>query len=322
VRINLALLDVVEGRVREARDAFESVRAESHAAGDRLTELVAQVNLGMCHVLEGRPDDAAAALLAWMTGSTELGNRRLAAELLYDAAGVAALRSDVVLAATLIGAADAIVERTAQPLSAWEARVRGHVVATPLEEGLIAAGRAVGEQAALAAVRELLESTHRVVRTFAFTDVVRSTQLVAEMGDEAWARLLAWHDRTLRGLFSEHGGSEIDHAGDGFAVAFVEAEAAVRCAIAIQRALAAQRRAHGFAPAVRIGIHRSEAVVLEGVHRGVGMHVAARIGARAEGGEIVASAATVDGLPVEVASRATVELKGIEAPVELVTVAW
>ena len=322
VRINLALLDVVAGRSNEAYEMFEAVRAESREAGDRLLELVAAINLGMCHVLAGRADEAAAALLSWLTGSTDLGNRRVTAELLYDAAGVALLRDDPSVAATLIGAADAIVQRTGQPLSGWEARVREHLMAAPLDESIVGAGRSLAEQDALALVREVLESTHRVERTFLFTDVVRSTRLVAEMGDEAWARLLAWHDRALRGLFSEHAGSEIDHAGDGFAVAFTTPEDAVYCAIAIQRALAAQRRAHGFAPAVRIGAHRAAAVVLDGAYRGVGMHIAARIGARADGDEILASATTVLGLHVEVVSRSSVELKGIDTPVELVTIAW
>ena len=321
-RVNLALLDVTQGRAIEAQSVFEAVRAEARAADDRLMALVAEINLGMCHVLADRADEAAAGLLAWIDGSAELGNRRVTAELLYDAAGVAALRGDIDLAAALVGAADVVIERTQQPLSGWEARVREHVLATPLEAGRVLAGRSLAEQEALAAVRELLESAHRVERTFLFTDVVRSTRLVAEMGDEAWARLLAWHDRALRGLFSEHRGSEIDHAGDGFAVTFGGAGDAVRCAVAIQRALASQRRAHGFAPAVRIGVHRSEAVVLDGAYRGVGMHVAARIGARAGGGEIVASATTVTGLPVEVVSRSAVELKGVDTPVELVTLAW
>ena len=30
------------------------------------------------------------------------------------------------------------------------------------------------------------------------------------------ADLISWHDRTLRGLFADHGGEEVDHAGDGF----------------------------------------------------------------------------------------------------------
>ncbi len=321
-RVNLALLDIVAGRVSDGQEAFEAVRAESRAADDRLTALIAEINLGMCHVLADKADEAAASLLSWLSGTAELGNRRVSAELLFDAAGVAALRGDRELAATLVGVADAIIERTGQPLSGWEARVREHVMATPLDESRVGAGRSLDEEETLAAVRELLESTHRVERTFVFTDVVRSTRLVAEMGDEAWARLLAWHDRALRRLFSEHGGSELDHAGDGFAVAFTTPEEAIRCAVAIQRALAAQRRAHGFAPAVRIGVHRSEAVVLDGTYRGVGVHVAARIGALAAGGEIVASATTAAGLPVEVVSRSVVELKGVDTPVEIVTFAW
>jgi predicted ATPase len=191
VRVNLALLDVTQGRAGEAQSVFEAVRAEARPADDRLMVLVAEINLGMCHVLAGRADEAAAALLAWIDGSAELGNRRLTAELLFDAAGVAALRGDPDLAATLVGAADAIIERTQQPLSGWEGRVREHVMATPLDEGRVIAGRSLAAQDALAAVRELLESTHRVERTFLFTDVVRSTRLVAEMGDDAWARLLA-----------------------------------------------------------------------------------------------------------------------------------
>jgi len=52
------------------------------------------------------------------------------------------------------------------------------------------------------------------------------------------------------------------------------------------------------------------------------MHVAARIGALAAGGEIVASATTAAGFPVEVVSRSVVELKGVDTPVEVVTFAW
>jgi class 3 adenylate cyclase len=243
--------------------------------------------------------------------------------MLYDAAGIAALHGDVPLASTFVGCADAIVERTQQPLSAWESRVREHVASQwPLDEGRMAAARVLEEPPVLAAVRELLESSHRVVRTFVFTDVVRSTQLVSEMGDEAWARLLGWHDRTLRELFAAHAGTELDHAGDGFAIAFERSSEALSCAAEIQRSLAAHRRVHGFAPAVRIGVHRSEAVVLEGHYRGLGMHLAARICARAAGGEIVASARTVAGLAVDVVTRATAALKGVDEPVELVTLAW
>ena len=67
----------------------------------------------------------------------------------------------------------------------------------------------------------------RVTRTFVFTDIVGSTGLIEAIGDEAWTDLRAWHDRTLRSLITRHGGEEVDHAGDGFFVAFATPDSAV-----------------------------------------------------------------------------------------------
>ena len=162
------------------------------------------------------------------------------------------------------------------------------------------------------------------MRTFVFTDIERSTDLVGLIGDEAWNDLRAWHDRALRALFEEHDGEEINHAGDGFFVAFRDAARALRCAIAIQRRLHEHRREHGFAPLVRIGVHAAESVRAADSYVGKGVHEAARIGATAAGGEIVASRHTVAGAEEGTALSAPriVELKGIAAPVEVVTVGW
>ena len=124
--------------------------------------------------------------------------------------------------------------------------------------------------------------THgRATRTFLFTDIVGSTSLIEVIGDEAWTDLRRWHDQTLRTSFAEHGGEEIDHAGDGFFVAFADAGSALACAIQIQRRLVEHRRAHGFAPHVRMGLHASEAAQAAGSYAGLGVHAAARIaGAR------------------------------------------
>ncbi|HET9809535.1 MAG TPA: hypothetical protein VFQ66_07530, partial [Candidatus Limnocylindria bacterium] len=99
----------------------------------------------------------------------------------------------------------------------------------------------------------------RVARTFFFTDIVSSTNLIAVIGDAAWQDLIRWHDDTLRAVIAEHGGEEIRHQGDGLVVAFDDPAHAIDCGIAIQRRLAEHRRAHGFAPAVRIGLHHAEA---------------------------------------------------------------
>src|SRR4030095_7892201 len=50
--------------------------------------------------------------------------------------------------------------------------------------------------------------TQRVQRTFMFTDIVGSTNLLEAMGDEAWQALLSWHDKTLRALFAPHHAQE------------------------------------------------------------------------------------------------------------------
>ncbi|MDQ2984679.1 MAG: hypothetical protein M3R70_12285 [Actinomycetota bacterium] len=161
-----------------------------------------------------------------------------------------------------------------------------------------------------------------VQTTFMFTDICGSTNLVEAIGDEAWQHLVSWHDRTLRSLFTTHDGEEVDHAGDGFFVAFAEPTAAVKCAVAVQRALAEHRQAEGFAPQVRIGIHATEAGRAGSNYRGKGVHEAARIGALAQGGEILASVQTVDGTLTDASEPRAVTLKGISEPVSVVSVGW
>lgn len=164
----------------------------------------------------------------------------------------------------------------------------------------------------------------RVTRTFMFTDIVRSSNLVEAIGDEAWEDLVGWHDRTLRRLLEEHGGEEVDHAGDGFFVAFEDAGAALTAAVAIQRSLAEHRRTHGFAPQVRIGIHAAEATGLGQDYRGKGVHRAARIGALAEGSEILVSEETLaaaDG-SWEASEAREVPLKGFSEPARVAALGW
>lgn len=163
----------------------------------------------------------------------------------------------------------------------------------------------------------------REIRTFMFTDIVGSTALVEAIGDEAWHDLLHWHDEALRRCFAENTGEEVDHTGDGFFVAFPDAGVAIRCATAIQRKLAEHRRDHGFAPRVRIGLHAAEASRVGKDYEGAGVHAAARIGALADGGEVIASVETLEGIgDVRVGEPREVELKGFAKPVQVVSVDW
>jgi class 3 adenylate cyclase len=164
----------------------------------------------------------------------------------------------------------------------------------------------------------------RATKAFLFTDIVKSTSLIEAIGDEAWLDLVRWHDQTLRALFAEDGGDEVDHAGDGFFVAFNEPAAAIHCAVAIQGTLADHRRIHGFAPQVRIGVHAAVASRSGGAYRGKGVHEAARIAAAAEAGEILASRASLGTLASQFSASPprAIRLRGLSQPVEVVTIEW
>jgi class 3 adenylate cyclase len=167
-------------------------------------------------------------------------------------------------------------------------------------------------------------ATSRARKVIMFTDIVKSTDLVEAIGDEAWGHLVRWHNETLARLVRENQGEVVQTTGDGFFVVFDNSDAGINCAVAIQRSLADHRRQHGFAPRVRIGLHEAEATK-EGTNwSGAGVHAAARIAALAGGEEILASRETAEAATASygVSEPRPVPLKGISKPVEVVTVAW
>jgi class 3 adenylate cyclase len=188
--------------------------------------------------------------------------------------------------------------------------------------GAVRDAAAVAEAIRAAAERVATPETTR--KTFVFTDIVSSTSLAEAMGDEAWEHLLRWHDDALRTLFVRHGGEVVNSTGDGFFVAFDSSARAVQCAMAIQLALAEHRRTHGFAPAVRIGVHTADATRRGADYSGKGVHVAARISALAEGGEILASAETAAeaGDACVPSEPRAVALRGVTGEVDVVSIPW
>jgi class 3 adenylate cyclase len=57
-------------------------------------------------------------------------------------------------------------------------------------------------------------------------------------------------------------------------------------------------------------------------YHGRGVHTAARVGAAAEGREILATVESVDGLDTDASEPRALELKGLKAPVSVVAIAW
>lgn len=180
-----------------------------------------------------------------------------------------------------------------------------------------------------AAERELRDAEDRrsgpvsARKTFMFTDIVGSTNLAEALGDQAWERLLRWHDDMLRIQVASGGGEIVNSTGDGFFAAFESARSGVDCAISIQRALLEHRASTGFALSVRIGLHSAAANRRGTDYSGKGVHVAARVAGLAEGGEILATAETLAEAGAAGASEARMAtLKGVAAPLSLTPIAW
>ena len=165
----------------------------------------------------------------------------------------------------------------------------------------------------------------RATKTFMFTDIVTSTDLIGVIGDEAWNALLDWHDRELRSAVAQHRGEVVNHTGDGFFVAFERATDAIDCAVDIERRLIRHRSEHGFAPQVRIGLHLADATRRGSNYSGQGVHVAARVGAASGPGEILATSAVLTSVAearFTLSVPRMLTLKGVREPVEVRTVDW
>jgi predicted ATPase/class 3 adenylate cyclase len=122
--------------------------------------------------------------------------------------------------------------------------------------------------------------------TLLFTDIEGSTELLRQLGAEAYEQELASHRRLLRSAFERHGGFEVDTQGDAFFVAFSRARDALAAAEDAQRLLT------GSGVRVRMGIHTGEPLRAEEGYAGMDVHRAARIAAAGHGGQVLVSEAT------------------------------
>ncbi len=333
-----ALLYLVNGRVDSALTSIQ--RAREDVRGNRLA--------------------LAKVLPAYVEIALEAGRREEAAEASNELARIAeefgspAFRAAAHLAEGMVRVAanepDAALRELASARAHWQAveapyelartrcgiahalRLRGETDEAIAEAETAAAslerlGASLEHSRCLRLLEELRGKDAEGIRqrrTFMFTDIVGSTELIAVIGDEAWGDLKRFHDQTLRAVVSALGGEEINEAGDGFFFAFENVPAAVSAAIAVQRSLAEHRRAAGFAPRVRIGLHAAEATRVGDSYLGQGVHQAARVGAVAGASEIVASAETLLGETFDGAAGPArgVELKGIPGTVDVQTIEW
>jgi class 3 adenylate cyclase/pimeloyl-ACP methyl ester carboxylesterase len=126
----------------------------------------------------------------------------------------------------------------------------------------------------------------RMRTTMLFTDIVDSTPLAASLGDDRWSELIDEHNDRVHLQVIAHGGHEIKNTGDGFLVAFAEPESAVRCARACMDAV------RDLGLVLRAGVHAGEVARMgKNDLSGIDVHLAQRLCGRAEGDQVLVSAA-------------------------------
>lgn len=150
--------------------------------------------------------------------------------------------------------------------------------------------------------------TNRMLATVLFSDIVGSTALASESGDDRWLDARAEHDRIVRLQLDRFQGREVNNTGDGFVATFDGPMRAIQCA----QVMVSELRKIGLD--IRVGIHTGEIEVRGDEIGGLGVHIAARVMAAAEEGGILASSTVKDlviGSTMEFDHCGVFELKGV-----------
>ena len=148
----------------------------------------------------------------------------------------------------------------------------------------------------------------RVLAAVVFTDIVNSTNLAQELGDNLWHAKLEQHNSEVRKQFNQFRGQEVKSLGDGFLATFDGPGRAIHCAKAIGEALSE------LGLQVRIGVHTGEVEIAENDVRGIAVNIAARIADLGGGGDIVVSRTVKDlvaGSGLDFEDLGTKKLKGL-----------
>ncbi len=160
----------------------------------------------------------------------------------------------------------------------------------------------------LASVQAEEADLDRVLATVLFTDIVGSTETVAELGDARWRELVQRHHATVRAVLARYRGREIDTAGDGFFASFDGPARAVRCASAAVDAV------KPLGIEIRAGVHTGEVEKIGEKVGGIAVSIGARLGALAGASEVLVSHTVKDlvaGSGLEFEDRGEHALKGV-----------
>lgn len=158
-------------------------------------------------------------------------------------------------------------------------------------------------------------------RTVLFTDIVDSTGMTEQLGDEVAFAILEVHDRIVRAALKETGGREIKHTGDGIMAVFTSAAVAIRCGMNVQQNIAQHTQANPERPLrVRVGVAAGEPIEHHNDLFGLTVQLAARLCAHADPEQILVSSVVAElcfGKALPFTDLGLVTLKGFEHPIRI-----
>lgn len=171
-----------------------------------------------------------------------------------------------------------------------------------------------------------MSAGHAGIRTFLIADIRGYSRYTDEFGAEAAAGLTETFVAILTEDVEALGGEVVEIRGDEALAVFTSARQAIRCAVDLQARFDEEAEVdHDLPLRVGIGIDSGEAVALEdGSFRGAALNVAARLCARAHGGEVIVTEATyrlagrMEGLTFS--DRGRVHLKNISDAIHVLQV--
>jgi class 3 adenylate cyclase/pimeloyl-ACP methyl ester carboxylesterase len=141
----------------------------------------------------------------------------------------------------------------------------------------------LGELRAFVTGNRAVVEPDRQLATVLFTDVVKSTDTVASIGDRRWREVLDRHDDIVNRVVDQHGGRRIKSTGDGVLATFTGPARGISAALAIREALAK------IGISVRAGLHTGEVEIRGDDIAGIAVHIGARVSDKAHAGEVLVS---------------------------------
>jgi len=158
-----------------------------------------------------------------------------------------------------------------------------------------------------------------------FTDIVGSTKLTQDFGDDAMQKIVRAHNKVVREALRNFAGVEVKHTGDGIMASFKSVANSVEASRVMMRGIDEFNKGDSEIPLqIRIGVNAGTPIAEDGDLFGTTVQISARLCDKAEDGGIA-----VSNLVRELAAGSTakfeemgeMELKGVAEAVKVFSVA-